>query len=114
VSAVGSHSEASGPGAASGAACQTFGFAGGRTWGYDHAMTKFTPVHPGNRIELPPDWAVEMGLEQYAALEKTSEGILVHPCSRTSWDGVFAHKLHAQVAAEALENLELSGDNVLL
>lgn len=76
-------------------------------------MTKFTPVHPGNRIELPPDWAAEIGLEQYAALEKTSEGILVHPCSGMSWEGVFAHKLHARTVVEASESSELSGDNVL-
>ena len=77
-------------------------------------MTKLTPVQPGNRIELPPDWTAEMGLDQYAALERTSEGILVHPCSVSSWDDVFAQKLRSGTAAGMAEAVEVTGDGVLL
>ncbi len=79
-------------------------------------MTKLTPVHPGNRIELPPEWAAEIGLAQYAALEKTKEGILVHPCSGATWDEVFAQRLQANEAGGMLgkPDQELNGDDVLL
>lgn len=77
-------------------------------------MTKLTPVHPGNRIELPSDWAAELGLEQFAALEKTGDGILVHPCSASTWADVFADKLHSGASPEGNESLALRGDNVLL
>jgi hypothetical protein len=42
-------------------------------------VMKITPVEPGHRIQLPADWAAELGLEHSAAPEKTVEGILVRP-----------------------------------
>jgi hypothetical protein len=77
-------------------------------------VTKLAPVQPGNRIELPSEWMAEMGLDAYAALEKTSEGILVHACSVGSWDDVFAQKLRIGSAAGTVEAVEVTGDGVLL
>jgi hypothetical protein len=54
---------------------------------------KLTPVEPGNRIQLPADWAQDLGLRGLVALERTGEGILVRPCPRTTWDDIFATKL---------------------
>jgi hypothetical protein len=76
-------------------------------------MTRVTPVHPGNRIELPEEWAAEFGLGQYAALEKTSEGILVHRCPSADWDGVFVHKLQIRSSTESSDAVEVNGDAVL-
>ncbi|MBM3883624.1 MAG: hypothetical protein FJ387_28615 [Verrucomicrobia bacterium] len=77
-------------------------------------MTKLTPVHPGNRIELPSEWAAEMGLSKYAALEKTKDGIVVHSCSGANWDEVFLHKLRIGTASESPHEIEVTGDSVLL
>ena len=75
---------------------------------------RLAPVQPGNRIELPSEWTAEMGLHQYAALERTSEGILVHPCSVSSWDDVFAQKLCIGSAVGTTEAVKVTGDGVLL
>jgi hypothetical protein len=91
-----------------------FCFAGFAATRYRQAVTKLTPVYPGNRIELPSEWAAEMGLDQFAALEKTKEGILVHSCSASSWDDVFAQKLRIGSAAERPEAIEVAGDSVIL
>ena len=39
---------------------------------------KITPIETGCKIQLPSEWVNEFGLEKLVALEKTSEGILVH------------------------------------
>jgi hypothetical protein len=77
-------------------------------------MTKLTPLHAGNWIELPPDWAAEIGLHHYAALEKTEAGILIHPSPVSTWDGVFAQKLCSELTPDSAAPVEASGDSVLL
>jgi hypothetical protein len=76
-------------------------------------MTKVTPVRSGNQIELPAEWAAELGLGQYATLEKTDEGILVQACAGSGWDEVFADKLEMRSASPASDALEMTGDSVL-
>jgi hypothetical protein len=56
------------------------------------AMT-LTPIESGNRIQLPSEWMQALGLHGQVALERTSEGILVRPCPRTTWEEIFAAKL---------------------
>jgi hypothetical protein len=54
---------------------------------------RITPLEAGHKIQLPTEWVSEFGLEQIAVLEKTDEGILIRPCSTTTWDSIFAEKL---------------------
>jgi hypothetical protein len=77
--------------------------------------TFLTPVEPGNRIQLPAEWATALGLSGQVALERTSEGILVRPCPPTSWDEIFATKLQIGSAPpdEHPEDVEVTGDDFL-
>ncbi|HET6881638.1 MAG TPA: hypothetical protein VFI31_15850 [Pirellulales bacterium] len=73
-------------------------------------------LEPGNRIQLPDEWAHALGLRGMVALEKTPEGILVRPCPQTSWDEFFATKLQigsAPAAAVDDDELELTRDDLL-
>ena len=74
---------------------------------------KIAPVEPGHRIQLPADWAAELGLEHSAALEKTAEDILVRPC-HTTWDEIFADKLPMGREISSLDLSDVSGDDLLL
>ena len=75
---------------------------------------KITPVEPDHRIQLPADWVAELGLEYIAALEKTTEGILVRPCRTATWDEIFADKLPMGQQLSALDLSDVSGDDLLL
>jgi len=75
---------------------------------------KITPVEAGHKIKLPAEWAAELGLEKVAALEKTTEGILVRPCPATTWDEIFADKLPMGQQPSALDLSEVSSDDLLL
>jgi hypothetical protein len=75
--------------------------------------TKITPVESGHRIQLPAEWAAELGLEENAALEKTSEGILVRPCPPMTWNEIFAEKLVMGQQPSALDLSEVSADDLL-
>ena len=44
------------------------------------SSTEITALEPGNRIQLPDEWAQALGLRGLVALDKTPEGILVRPC----------------------------------
>jgi len=37
-------------------------------------------LEPGNRVQLPDEWAKALGLRGVVALDQTPEGILVRPC----------------------------------
>jgi hypothetical protein len=50
--------------------------------------TKTTMLEPGNRIQLPADWAEALKLQGQVALDKTTEGILVRPCPAVTGDAV--------------------------
>ena len=75
---------------------------------------QITSLEPGNRVQLPDDWAKSLGLRGMVALDKTPEGILVRPCPNTSWDEFFATGLEvgpAPPATDAEEDLELTRDD---
>lgn len=40
---------------------------------------RIMPVEKGHKIQLPAEWAAELGLEHIVTLEKTAAGILVRP-----------------------------------
>jgi hypothetical protein len=74
-----------------------------------------TSLEPGNRIQLPADWAESLGLANLVALEKTADGILVRPFPRKTWDEVFATKLVINSAPPHHEgdDEEVTGDDFL-
>ena len=79
------------------------------------SRTQFTPVEPGNRIQLPAEWAAALGLHQVALLERTRDGILVRPCPPATWEEIFASKLpigSAPPDADA-NAVEVTGDDFL-
>jgi hypothetical protein len=77
--------------------------------------TTTTPLEPGNRIELPAEWAEALGLGGLVTLERTDNGILIRPCPRFTWDDFFATRLSVRPgdAATAPEVTEVSGDDLL-
>jgi hypothetical protein len=77
------------------------------------STTKVIPVETGQKIQIPPEWAVEFGLENVATIEKTATGILVRPHRTLTWDEVFANKLSIGKQSLARDLSELSGDDLL-
>jgi hypothetical protein len=75
---------------------------------------KITPIEPDHKIQLPADWATDLGLEHIAALEKTAVGILVRPCRAVTWDEIFADKLPLGQQPSVLDLSDVSGDDLLL
>ena len=61
------------------------------------STTQLTAVEPGNRIQLPADWAEALGLHNQVILNRTNEGIFVRPCppscTPATWEEIFATKL---------------------
>ncbi len=80
----------------------------------EKSTTKIIPVEAGYKIQIPPQWAVEFGLESSAAVEKTATGIGVRPYHPLTWDEVFAEKLQMGQYVFALDLSEVSGDDFLL
>lgn len=74
---------------------------------------KITPIEAGHKIQIPAEWAAELGLETVVALEKSAEGILVRPCPATTWDEIFADKLPIGPQPAAWDLSEVSGDDLL-
>ena len=77
--------------------------------------TQIAPLESGNRIQLPAEWADALGLRGRVALERTSDGILVRPFRRLTWDEISATKLVIGSAPpdENDDDLELTGDDFL-
>ena len=77
--------------------------------------TQTTPIEPGNRIQLPAEWAEALGLRTLVALEKTAEGILIRPCRPVTWEEIFATKLTIGSAPPDAneEAVEVTGDDFL-
>jgi len=77
--------------------------------------TQTVPLEPGNRIQLPADWAQALGLAGVVVLEKTAEGIVVRPIRRKTWDEIFANKLIINSAppADNEDDLDDSGDDFI-
>ena len=74
---------------------------------------RITPLEKGHKIQLPADWAAELGLEHAVELEKTAEGILVRSCAAVTWDDVFAQKLPIGHQVPPCDVCEVSGDDLL-
>ncbi len=77
--------------------------------------TQTAMLEPGNRIQLPADWADALGLHNQVVLVRTDEGILVRPCPRATWDDVFATKLIIGSAPpdQTADEVEVTGDDFL-
>jgi hypothetical protein len=77
--------------------------------------TQITPIEPGNRIQLPAEWADALGIHDRVVLDRTAEGILVRPCLPVSWDNLFATKLTIGSAPPEKddENFEVAGEDLL-
>ncbi len=80
--------------------------------------TQIAPLQPGFRIQLPAEWARDLGLQGQVALDKTSEGILVRPClpktdEQRAWDAFFAEKLVIGSNTQASDEIEVSKDDLL-
>jgi hypothetical protein len=79
------------------------------------STTQVTPLEPGNRIQVPADWADALGLHGLVVLSRTKDGILVRPCRPTTWDEIFATKRQVGSAppdANA-DDAEVTGDDFL-
>jgi hypothetical protein len=79
------------------------------------STTQTTAIEPGNWIRLPAEWAEALGLQDEVVLVRTTEGILVRPHPKATWDDIFAHKLSVKPGDAAIppEVTELSGDDLL-
>ena len=64
------------------------------------------------KIELPPDWVAELGLESGIVLERTHNGILIRPYPTQTWDEIYAEKLKIG-SASVLDLSEVSGDDLV-
>ena len=64
------------------------------------------------KIELPPEWVVELGLESGVMLEKTHKGILIRPYPVQTWDEIYAEKLKIG-SASVLDLSEVSSDDLI-
>lgn len=75
---------------------------------------QITALEPGNRIQLPAEWAQALGFRGTVSLERTPDGILVRPAQAT-WDDIFATKLSVRPGDANTEPdvTELSGDDLL-
>ena len=73
---------------------------------------KMFPLEADYKIELPPDWVAELGLESGIVLERTSNGILIRPYRVQTWDEIYAEKLKIGSTSE-LDLSEVSGDDFI-
>ena len=75
---------------------------------------RLATIEADHRVQLPSDWAESLCLHDLAALEKTKEGILVRPVPVVAWDDVFAAKLPMRSGPTTAEEVEVSGDDLIL
>jgi hypothetical protein len=52
--------------------------------------SRIAPVEAGRKIQLPEEWASDLGIGDVVLLEKTEAEILVRPRRAVSWDEIFA------------------------
>jgi bifunctional DNA-binding transcriptional regulator/antitoxin component of YhaV-PrlF toxin-antitoxin module len=71
------------------------------------------PVEAEYKIQIPAEWAEELGLKNIVMLEKMSTGIMVRPCYTLTWDEIFAKKLTMGQQVFAMDLSEVSGDDLL-
>jgi AbrB family looped-hinge helix DNA binding protein len=65
------------------------------------------------RIQIPSEWAEELGLKNTVMLEKTPNGIIVRPYYALTWDEIFGEKLTMGQQVFAMDLSEVSGDDLL-
>jgi hypothetical protein len=77
--------------------------------------TQTTAIEPGNRIQLPAEWAEALGLQDQVVLVKTDEGILVRPQPKVTWDDIFASRLSVKPgdSAAPAEVMEVTEDDIV-
>ena len=75
--------------------------------------TKTASLEPGNRIQLPAEWAEELGLRDVVVLNKTGAGILVCLGQPLGWDAVFTSKLCIGPPTPASNDIEVATDDLL-
>ena len=73
---------------------------------------KTLPLEADYKIELPPEWVTELGLELGVVLEKTHDGILIRPYPVQTWDDIYAEKLKIG-STSILDLSEVSGDDLI-
>jgi len=61
--------------------------------------TQITSLEADNRIQLPADWAEDLGLRGQVTLEWTENGILIRPGPRFTWEEIFATLVHRALGA---------------
>ena len=79
------------------------------------SSTRVAALEPGCRVQLPADWAHELGLQGEVLLTKTEEGILVRPRPKYTWDDVFSTRLSVHPGDPSVEPeiTEITGDDLL-
>jgi hypothetical protein len=77
--------------------------------------SQITSLEPGNRVQLPIEWANALGMQGMVKLDKTDDGILVRPCAQSSWEKFFANKLTVGSAplVQDENELEITGDDLV-
>lgn len=75
-------------------------------------ILKTLSLETDHKIKLPLDWVKDLGLESGVVLEKTNDGILIHPYITQTWDDIYAEKLKMGNPS-ALDLSEVSGDDLI-
>jgi hypothetical protein len=77
--------------------------------------TRVTTLEPGCRVQLPAEWARELGLQGEVLLTRTEDGILVKPRARLTWDEIFSNLLTIRPGDPSVppEITEITGDDLL-
>ena len=70
--------------------------------------SRIAPIEAGHKIQLPAEWASDLGMGGVVLLEKTESGILVRLCHPVSWDAIFAKKLSMAAGAIFVAPVDLS------
>jgi hypothetical protein len=78
------------------------------------STTQTTSLEPGNRLQLPGEWAESLGLHGLVILERTDAGILIRPFPPVTWDEVFADKLPVGPPTSDSEELEIERNDLFL
>lgn len=72
-----------------------------------------TTIEPDHKVQLPPEWVAELGIQGRVLLEKGAGEITVRPCSATTWDEIFAEKLPLGLQTPSADLPEVSGDDYI-
>lgn len=73
-----------------------------------------TRIDTDYRVQLPPEWARSLGVNNVVALEKTADGILVRPCEPATWDDFYATKLPVGAGGRDMPPVEVSDEDHII